>query len=114
MTEDRFMRMALVVFVSVVVGVLVVAVVTSTLGVRAQQAPVGDKWADNCDEAETIRESGTYDGTINSPDDVDVLGVELPQKGAYVTVQPVVPTTEGVFMIDVVGNVSVANKRFQK
>lgn len=109
MIDDRFRRMA----VGMVVGVLVVTPVTPLVGARAQQAPVGDQWADNCDEARTLSESRTYEGAIDTPEDVDVLGLELPEKGSYATVQLVVPTTEGVFVVDVAGSISIANVRLE-
>lgn len=114
MTDDRFTGMAVTVSVSVVVAMLVAAAAASTVGVGAQQAPVGDDWVDTCDEAETITESGTYNGTIDTPDDVDVLGIEFPEKGAYVTVQLLVPTSEDRFAGDLQGSFSIANTRLEE
>lgn len=108
MTEDRLRRMA----VGMVVVVFVVA--ASMAGIRAQQTPVGDRWADNCDEARTLSESGTYDGSVNTPGDVDMLGLELPEKGSYAIVRLLVPVSEGEFAIDVAGSVSIANERLEQ
>lgn len=69
----------------------------------------GDQWPDNCDAASPVAATGSYNGTINSPDDVDTFKISLPVKGDFVTMQARAPVAEDRFSISFVGPVSTGN-----
>lgn len=77
---------------AVVAGLLLVgSLVAPVGGTNVQQ---GDDYPDDCDEAPIVESTGVVKGVIDSPEDRDTIKIEIPEKGNYVTVGPVVPQTE--------------------
>lgn len=54
----------------------------------------GDGYPDRCDEAPIVNSTGIVKGVIDSPDDQDAIKVEIPKKGDFVAVAPVIPKAE--------------------